>query len=435
MKLRELREKRSKTVKRMRAISDAPANGSDLSDEQAAEFATLEADLASTDAAITRAERIEDAERRMEGTPIGGGDVQGEGQFDELCRAFSIRAMIANAISHMTGVRVDAGREMEVSAELVRRTGQQPKGMLVPLQVFHRRAREQRAPITTALPVAGPGANIIGTDHRGDLFIDILRARLVTGSLGATVLSDLRGNVDIPRLDQSATAEWIAENTALSGSQPEFGKISMTPKHVGALVEWSRNMILQSSPDIEQLMRNDLSRVLAEAIDKAALRGTGGVQPVGVLHTQGIGLVDMQDGPTWGDILAVIAAVENANAPDGNGWTASPNVKRKLRMTPKQTGGTEGNFLMTEPNSLAGYPFLTSTLAPQANSSPDDEPIIFGYWPDLLIGYWGALDILINPFADSVYSKGNVLCRALMSCDVEVRHPESFAASETVNVN
>lgn len=435
MKLRDLREKRAKIVKRMRAIADAPANGADLSDEQATEFTGLETDLTSVDTAITRAERLEEAERRAEGVTIGGGDVQGDGAFDDMCRAFSVRAMIANSIAHITGQRCDAGRELECSQELARRTGQQPKGMLVPLQVFHRRQREQRAPITTALPAGGPGSNIIGTDHRGDLFIDILRARLVTGTLGATVLSDLRGNVDIPKLTDSATAEWIAENSALSGSQPAFDKISMTPRHVGSLVEWSRNLILQSSPDIEMLMRNDLARVLAEAIDKAALRGTGGLQPTGVLHTSGIALVDMQAGATWAKVLDMIAAVETANAPDGNGFTASPNVKKMLRKTPKQTNGVEGNFIMMEPGSLAGYPFISSTLPAELGASPDDEPLIFGYWPDLLIGYWGAMDILINPFADSVYSKGNVLCRALMSCDVEVRHPESFAAAEDVPVN
>ena len=264
-----------------------------------------------------------------------------------------------------------------MSAELQRRTGQAPKGILVPLAVFHRPVREQRAPITTALPVGGPGSNIIGTDHRGDLMIDILRAKIVTARLGATVLNDLRGNVDIPRLDQSAAAEWIAENTALSGSTPEFGKVTMTPKHVGALVEWSRNMLLQASPDIEMLMRNDLARIIAEAVDRAALVGEGGTEPTGIALVSGVGDVDMQAGLTWEKILELISEVETANS-EGNGFTASPKVKRMLRKTPKQSSGVEGNFIQgDDPNSLAGYPFLATTL-PSQLGSPSTEPLISG---------------------------------------------------------
>lgn len=432
LKIKDLRAKRAKITADLRELVNAPAGeGGDLSAEQQTRFDELRAEIETTERAIVRAEFVEDAERRSTGTPIGGGDVQGDGAFEDLCRSFSIRAAIASAVAGATGQRLDAGREHEVSAELQRRTGQAPKGILVPLQVFH----ERRSAITTALPAGGPGSNMIGTDHRGDLMIDILRAKLVTARLGATVLNGLVGNVDIPRLDQSAIAEWIAENTALSGSTPEFSKITMTPKHVGALVEWSRNMLLQSSPDIEQLMRRDLALVLAEAIDRAAIVGTGGTMPTGVIHVSGVGFVDMETGATWAKILDLISQVETSNS-DGNGFTASPRVKKMLRKTPKQTSGVEGNFIMSgdNPNALAGYPFITSTL-PSDTGSPSSEPLVFGLWSDLLIGYWGALDILVNPFADSVYSKGNVLCRALLSCDVDVRHPESFAVAPDVGVS
>ena len=49
-----------------------------------------------------------------------------------------------------------------------------------------------------------------------------------------------------------------------------------------------------------------------------------------------------------------------------------------------------------------------------------------GNWNDLLIGMWGALDILVDPYT---YSKsGGLLVRALQDVDIAVRHAESFAA-------
>ena len=50
-------------------------------------------------------------------------------------------------------------------------------------------------------------------------------------------------------------------------------------------------MSLQSTPDIEQLIRADVA-LLADAIDTAAINGGGGSnQPAGILNTTGIGSV------------------------------------------------------------------------------------------------------------------------------------------------
>jgi hypothetical protein len=54
--------------------------------------------------------------------------------------------------------------------------------------------------------------------------------------------------------------------------------------------------------------------------------------------------------------------------------------------------------------------------------------LIFGDWSQLLLGFWSELDILVNPYDSTAYAAGGVLIRAMMTCDVEIRHPLSFAA-------
>ncbi|MGN6888152.1 phage major capsid protein, partial [Neisseria sp. P0014.S008] len=46
---------------------------------------------------------------------------------------------------------------------------------------------------------AANGGNTIATDFRDDLFIDLLRNRLATAQLGATVLDGLVGDITIPK--------------------------------------------------------------------------------------------------------------------------------------------------------------------------------------------------------------------------------------------
>ena len=51
--------------------------------------------------------------------------------------------------------------------------------------------------------------------------------------------------------------------------------------------------------------------------------------------------------------------------------------------------------------------------------------IIFGDFASLLIGLWGATDILVDPYTGG--AAGTVRVRVLQSCDVALRHVESFA--------
>ena len=57
---------------------------------------------------------------------------------------------------------------------------------------------------------------------------------------------------------------------------------------------------------------------------------------------------------------------------------------------------------------------------------------ILGDFSQVILGIWSELDLLVNPFAETAYSKGNVLIRAMATCDIAVRHPEAFVVAEDV---
>ena len=420
MRLHEIKEKRAALVTEMRGIlSTAGSNA--LSADAQTKFDGLKTQVTDLEGQEARAQFLDDAERRSMGTPAGN-----DKDFDAECRSFSLTRAIAAQLPNST---VDAGHEREISQELARRSGRSFEGIAVPVSVFEQRVQ------TTTLPVAGPGSNLVSTDYRGDLYIDRLRNAIKVRQLGATVLSGLTGNVDIPRLKGSVTSGWVAENAALTGSDAQFEKISMTPKHVGALAEYSRNMIQQASPDIETLLRHDMAAMLAEAVDLAAIAGTGAAnQPRGILNTAGIGSVAIgtNGGPiTWASVIDLIAAVETANA-SGNGFLTNSKVTKSARKTLKTAADTSSNMVMTSPNELAGYQLQATNLCPgnltKGTSNGVCSALIFGNWADLLLGYWSALDILVNPYESTAYSKGNVQIRAMMTMDVQVRQPASFAA-------
>ncbi len=420
MKLRELMEKRAALVRELRQLNDAPdGEGGDLSEEQSKKFDLLKNELALFEKKIDRAKLVDEFDRRAQGQPLGSGDQK----FDDLTDGFSL----LRAIAHKAGIEeTDAGREIEIGQELRRRNPNQNfKGIPVPLSIFQRRLRsherdriEQRA-VTTTTPVGGPGSNIIGEDYRGDLFFDTLRAKMVTGALGATVLSDLRGDTVVPGLNSSASTGWIGENDSLTAGDHAFRQVELKPKTVGVLTEFSRLMVIQASPDVEQLARNDFAASLARELDRAALAGGGANEPSGILVNVDLGIHSIA-GPTWDQVFDLINAVEEANAVT-TGFAVRPTVKNALRTAPRTSGGGDG-FVMMDDKTLAGYGAIASTLV-------SDGTIICGDWSQLLIGMWGAVDVLVNPYADSVYDKGAIQVRGLLSADVGIRHAAAFAAA------
>ena len=410
MNTTELRQKRAEHVAELRALTETPKGPhGDLSPEQADEFDRRKAELEQVEKALERAESLAEFERRMQGTPVGTG---GADSYESRKSDYSLTRALAGA----AGMDVDDGLEREIGQEAAKRSGVKTQGgMFVPLDI------EQRSTLTSA-----NSGNMIATEHMAGQFIDLLRSRMVVSRLGARTLSNLTGDVEIPALDSSAVAHWFAENTDIPSSGQGFRQVAMAPKHVGARTEVSRNMLLQSSPDIEQLIRSDFADVIARAVDKAALMGTGtDNEPTGILNRAGVSEV-ADFAATWDKVQELIGAVEDEDA-TGTAFLTHPQVRRILRSTNKVSGEAEHGFVMDSRNTLDGYTVAPTTLTPITSGTPDTAPLIFGDFSDLLIGFWSELDVLVNPFESTAYSKGNVKIRAMMTADVALRHPESFA--------
>jgi HK97 family phage major capsid protein len=422
--LRALMERRAALKTELEGLHRATPDGA-LPEAAQIKWDQATADLTTLEATIARQAAIDDLDRRSaSGVPLDPGN----GGFDALAKQVTILDVIR---AGMGDTSESSGRAREVSAELERRSGRKAQGLL--FSMAHGGAPERRV-FTTQNPATGPGSNLIETSVWPNL-IDRLREKLVVRRMGATVLSELQGNLSIPRFKTSSQAFWVAENSPITMSDPATDAVALTPKHVGALVEISRNMVQQSSPDVVRMVENDMAQVIAVAIDRAALKGGGPNEPKGILDpgsgvpTRGLGGA----APTWNDIITAIASVDVANALDGSlGWVTNSLAVAKMRKTLHTPGDTNSNFLMPEPNSLAGYPLAATQALPADGTVVSGggilSSLIFGAWENLIIGYWSELDILVNPYAEQAYAKGNVQVRCMATVDVAIKQPLSFSA-------
>lgn len=334
----------------------------------------------------------------------------------------------------LTGDWSKAGFEREVSQTLAKRSGRETTGFFMPSDVTMQRDT------TTGYFVGQPtqGGNLVATDLRSGSFIDLLRAKAMVTRMGATVISGLVGNVEIPRQTGASTTYWLAEKGDPTESNATFDKVSLKPKTIGALSSVSRNLLLQSSMNVEAFVRNELAVSLALGIDLAALCGTGtNNQPTGIANMSGICTVEggTNGGSlTFDKLIDMETQVATANADVTNMYylcnAATIGFLKKIK-------NTSGDYIwkpITEavrngfPGEVNGYAVGRSNQVRsglEKGTSNNCHEIYFGNWADLLIGEWGFLEIDVNRYGDA-WKSGGVEIRALQTIDIAVRHPKSF---------
>lgn len=423
---RELRQAETERVRGIMTLCNKHGL-SDLGDRLIEEGASI------TEA---RAKVLEHIERGHQSQPLGGGDPTLAGFSQKEDKQYSLLNAIRSICPGFPEYQKNCF-EREVSEEIGRKVGKTTAGVFVPVR--HLTVDNRRWSQRDILQVgnAALGGNLVATDLRSQDFIEALRNQAIVFQLGAKFLTGLQGFVDIPKQTGVSSTYWIGENQTIPESALSFGHVSMSPKHVVSRVTMTRQLLQQSSLSAENLVREDMVKQIALAVDKAAIHGSGvGPEPRGVLNyainslTAGLG----NDGtaPSYENIVKLAGTIwaDNADISTMN-WLTNSKVKAKLMLTPMQSSGIEGNFVMKEgASSLLGYGVGVSNQVPSNLTKGNGtglSALILGCWDQLLVGEWGVLEILPNVYGKT-YETGGVEIRAIKTLDLALRHEDSFAA-------
>jgi HK97 family phage major capsid protein len=333
------------------------------------------------------------------------------------------RFSLAKAIREMADHRL-TGVEAEVHAEGVKELkdlGRSAGGFAIPHSMLQR-----------DVTVAGEGTDLVQTTIQD--FIGLLHNKMIVRQLGARYLGGLSGNVQIPRMTAGATAAWEGEDDAGSEQTQTFGQLALSPHRIGCYTELSKQLVVQSTPDVNRIIQDDLATAIALAIDLAAIHGTGANdQPTGIVATAGIGSVvggAAGAAPDWADIVDLETAVATANADIGSlAYLTNAKVRGKLKKTAIEAGDA-AKVWQNGSTPLNGYPAgvsnqVSSTLT-KGGSVAVCSAILFGNWSDLIIAGWGGLDIVVDPYSLATTNLLRVTINTY--ADIGVRQAGSFAA-------
>jgi len=348
---------------------------------------------------------------------------------------------ITKVLRHLTGTLKPGeslGIEKEVHDQILKNGGEQKKqdSILLPFDLFSRqiqydreleqllhengisipKRREQFDQTTTTTA----GGYLVGTQHRPQDFVEIYRNALIQG---ITYLPGLQGNVDIPKqTGGSAIAVATAEAAGFSETALVFGQLTLSPKEIGAYIEITRRLLVQSSPAIDNLVAIDLMKSMALKANYLALYGSGGSgEPTGAFLTANIGTFDGAGIGREGALNAM-ADLGSANVVGTPEWLMNSAMKALL-MGRDQTSGF-GRYLLGDDGKMVGYNHQVSEQI-AANT------LALAKLDEIILASFGTMELLYD--RNTLSASGGLRIAAYDLIDAGVRHPGAISYASAVS--
>jgi HK97 family phage major capsid protein len=374
---------------------------------------------------------------------------------EEGDRDYSLFRAIKGATESKTPaeLRKIAPFESEVSDRIAEQMGRGTSGLFIPINDLTFDAGQAlrgqmhltssgRASFAAGTPTQA--GNLIDTGLRPEMLLEYLFNKPVVSQLGATRISGLRENFDFPVEDASTLGiDWLAEDAPALEKNTTFTLKGMRPKTAAAHMRVTRQMLLQSEIAMEPYLRSRLGIAMMLGTDAAALFGSGTAnQPRGILNYPGVNTVALGTNgaaPTWESIVQMETLINDQNADIAQmGYVTNSRGKGTLKVTPKTPVSVpSGSFVTseflwssnTDTDMLNGYRAMCSNQIPKnltKGTGTNLSAIIFGAWNQLMIGQWGVVEIMTNPYADTDFLRGALKVRIFFTMDVQVGYEKAF---------
>lgn len=339
------------------------------------------------------------------------------------------RYSIARAVAAMaTNDWKAAGLEREASEAAAKMFGGSSRGLLLPMDVLSRAFN---------VGTAAEAGNLVPTTLREDMFADVLRSRLALGRLGVTMLFGLTGNVDLPRKTAGTALGWLTEVAGAATTQVNTGKVSLTPKRIGGVIEFSKQAVIQSALAVEPLLRQDVMSEYQVQFETAAINGPGtGGQVRGLRNTSGVGsVVGGPNGaaPTWAHPVALESACANVNAePDArSGYLVNTRTRGAFKTI--QKAASLPFIWENGPTPLNGYRAEVTNLMPsnltKGTSVGNCSSMIFGSnWEMMVMAQFGAIELLLDETSQAANGLNRLILNAFV--DAGLRRAADFSVQD-----
>lgn len=203
------------------------------------------------------------------------------------------------------------------------------------------------------------GAELVHIDRYTGDFIEYLYSRTVFDKLP---LREVPANVNIAGQDGAATGYWVGQSKSIPVSKADFMDVNLTPLKVAALAVVSKELLRDSSPSAERLVRDALVNASAQRVDQTFLgsaAAVANVSPAGILN--GVVATPSNGSDIEGviaDVKALYAGFIAANNADGLHFITTQSLGKSLGLMQNVMGNFAFQGISANGGSLLGDPMV-----------------------------------------------------------------------------
>lgn len=311
----------------------------------------------------------------------------------------------------------------DIGVSEARKSNITPQGFCVPSYIPTEK-RGQTSTGTTSV-TGDQGGFTVPTVISG--FIEALWAKNFLSEVGATRLAGLQGNLSVPVQSTKPSASAMTEIEQLTDTEILFTDVDLSPNRRGITVPLSKLILIQSSLDMQALVMENMRKALSLYMDSDAITAILAAITSGNANLKALGAAGAV--PTYEDFVELETIVANNNADKGAlKYLTNSKVRGKAKVTQK-FAGTSGDPIWEKGSEVNGYGAVVSNNVPsnltKGASSGICSAIVFGDFSSVLVGMWGGMDFVVDPY--TLAKKHSIQVTANMFWDVEVGRALSFA--------
>lgn len=364
----ELRDKKAALKNEAIQILEAAKNEiRELTDEEKEKVHSIKEE-------ITRLQgELDELEKKLSGdADEGGEDNNKEENSKRQMKQFNLLTAIRNIANNQ---ELDAVSKAVINegADEMRRAGISYQGQL------------QLPTESRSVTVSAEGEDVVGVDVTN--ILEPLRAKNVLVQAGAKFMGGLVGDVQIPVMSPSAVS-WAGEIADASDANISFDSVKLSPKRLTCYVDISRQFLNQSL-DAEAVIKDDIINAINTKLEATILGNASGstTQPAGLFYTTG----STATVSGFTDITDLESDVEDTNVMGECAYIVSNKAKAALRIMAK---GENTSANVMEGGEIDGTPVFNT-------SNVYSTGVAYGDWSNLVIGQWGSIDLVVDPFSQA----------------------------------
>jgi HK97 family phage major capsid protein len=312
---------------------------------------------------------------------------------------------------------------------------------------------QQQTQLKTLTANAGTAGGFLVPNEYATEMIELLRAEAVMRGAGIRVVPMRTGTMSMPRQSGAATAGYGGEAANITSSQITVDQLQLMQRKLTALTPVSNDLLRESNPAADAIVRDDLVKVMALREDLGFIRDDGtSNKPKGLRYRTATANINHRTAASppatlaeiTSDLFAQPRLLHTANVKLKNPfWIMHARTMWNLRSKRDSLGN-----LVFDPEmrtgKLLGFPYFVENQIPTnltVNSVTNSSEVYFAEATELLIG--DTLSLAIEVFPGGAYYDGSAvqsgisqdltIIRAIAQHDFIMRHPQGCAIIDNVD--